>query len=221
MDRRTLLQALAATPLVWIFPGLRAEAKPKLPEVYSATWDPAFLELPKGLHIWESETDFVVAGCAEDAVRVFIETTGPYSQGFNHPCPWYPPHSDRHSSRPTTTEHEFITSRLPGSSTLICINCAAYINPPSEVPGLLAEHWKQWPEDKPFTLRDEWSDDDETPPGGAHVSETQPTVDDMLLGWQSHKVVYEDGRYVETMVALPRWWASQEAGPRLIASKDG
>jgi hypothetical protein len=75
MNRRSLLQALALTPLAALFPFLRtAEARP---EDY---WLEGVVRyFPEGLHIWVSEgEDIVIARDQRDAVKVFMEMTGPW-----------------------------------------------------------------------------------------------------------------------------------------------
>ena len=59
MNRRTLLQALATTPLAFLLPGARAA------------------KAEHRLHIWRSEdNDYVIAHSAEDAAAVWRESTG-------------------------------------------------------------------------------------------------------------------------------------------------
>jgi hypothetical protein len=83
MDRRTTLQALAATPLAWLFPNLRPQNS--------------------ALYLWESDKgDVVSASNAKDASLLFSERTGPgpAQQGVDWPCQFTPGGAGAHDLRP-------------------------------------------------------------------------------------------------------------------------
>ncbi len=248
MNRRALLQALATTPLVWLFPNLRAEAANK---DYWLKGSVFYFE-PR---LWESETDIVIAHSADEAVRVFDETTGPWTEGgslgLDQPCPW--PNGEFRTSdidvaarlqaagvplKRTVREegrcyfifepdffsfdiNQLVTKRRPAgahdlfpseeglSSIRLCRhpNCAAYDMPPTH--GLLAEHWKAWPDDKPFMMTEEIEREE--------YDERYPpkllTEEDIRGGVIERETTYRGGpsgpTFTKTTTAMPRWWVAQ------------
>jgi hypothetical protein len=227
MNRRSTLLALLAAPFALLFPK-RAEAK---------LWTSQSRQLPISkiiellnapeLHIWHSEEggDFVVAASAADAVEVFKETTGPWSQGFDKPCPWYPANATwKPEWKSPTVEHDWrpIVSPVrplildPGKQ-LLCRHCAAYINPPEEVAGLRPQDWTKWPDDVPFDMVEDIPSD-EREPFPAFTSW------DVLFGLMTRTHDFHGDPdpkkrwHRRRIKARPMWWANN-GGRRYLASE--
>jgi hypothetical protein len=138
MNRRSLLQALALTPLAVIFPFLRTTRATceKCRAIDSRECVRSHGGWHEGdLHIFVSDgDDIVIARDERDAVRVFAENTGPWPDSaldFHLPV----------------TDDEWAASDMRRLD---------YDNP-----GLHAETWIQWDDDGPFEmLVDEYPDGD-------------------------------------------------------------